>query len=962
MDGGLALPVAMLGVLKTGAAFVPMDAAWPEPRRREALDQLDCPVTITADGSVGTPRCVRARAEPPARARGGALSARPRPHDVVYGFFTSGSTGRPKCALNFHRGLVNRLLTMSERFGRDGDVVLQNSSHVFDSAIWQLLWPLTRGCRVVIPERAGILDFESTMTTVERYGVTMTDFVPSVFDLFVETVAGRPGSVGRLVSLRRLLLGGEAMNAGSVQKFRALLPRLAVTNTFGPTEASIGSVFHDVTDEDVRETPIGRPIANTAVVLLGDGGHTVRQGEVGQIHLAGLCLGAGYHRDPRATRESFIDNPFPQVPGDRLYRTGDYGYVRRDGLLMFTGRRDDQIKIAGVRIDLNEIETTLRDAPGVQRVKTVVAGTRAQRSVVCFAVLTAGQTESGLLAYARSRLPAAGVPRRVVAVDRMPLLPNGKVDQVALRHRLTDEHRRTGEHGPTGEHGAPGGTTAPAPFLEAEILRLWRLLLPDATARTDFFRAGGTSLTAVRLALALERRFGVRLESRDLLGAPTLREQAALIVSGPGHAEDGTPLADVVGRDIFLHEPAAPPAPRRPAPGRRPAGPPRPETVLLTGATGFVGARLLAELTRRTTRTVVCLVRGSNDQEAGRRLDAALRAAGLRVERGRAVAVAGDLGLPLLGLREGRYHDLADEAVAVVHAGALINAVLDYERHRATNVDGTREVIRFAMTGRTKRLWHLSTVSVLGDGPPGPPTVDVSGRRHGLPADGYSQSKWTAEQLLERARSRGLPATVCRLGEVGADSRTGVGNPTSLVTLVLRLCRALDARVVTRASVDWAPVDRVARFIVEGLHRDEARGETFDLLGPGRVLLSELMARLPGPAARRPETVSYAQFHERALARAREDDLVARCLLALPPWTGDGADPVADVFTDATARFPAPRATQLARRFGLPWAVPRSGEIDTYLRWVVRDAPSAGTDGAVVPPSPAARSVDVSPP
>jgi amino acid adenylation domain-containing protein/thioester reductase-like protein len=927
--GGLGLPVAMVAVMKAGAAFVPVDIDWPARRRRYALDLLGPGVALVADGSPANPalRCVTLGegARRPARDYGPAAGGR-SPDSVIYGFFTSGSTGKPKCALNLHRGLVNRFLVMSERFGADGDVVLQNSSHIFDSSIWQLLWPLTRGRSVVLPERQGVLDFVGTLAASERHAVTMTDFVPTMLELLLELVVSRPARVAQLRSLKRLLVGGEAMNPETVQRFRTMLPGLAITNTYGPTEASIGSVFHDVTEDAGRAVPLGTPIANTAVVLLDDGGQPVSPGDLGQIHLAGLCVGAGYLGDPSGTREAFVANPFPAVPGETLYRTGDYGYLRDDGLLMFVGRRDDQIKLAGMRIDLPEVEAVLREEPGVRQVKALAYGVGPERRLACVVAGDVRATEARLLRRAQFALPAAMVPARILRLDRLPLLPNGKVDQLALRDQLGQA-----------EHAPPALRQPPA-AARATVRRMWSELLPEgARDGTSFLDSGGTSLGAVRLARELVRQFGVPVTARDVLTAGTATGLADLVVrdaapsAGPWPAD---PRSRVLG-DVVLELPlvAGPPAAGRH--GGAGSGPDR-GTVLVTGASGFVGIHLVAELQSQTPARILCLVRAGDDARAMARLRSAATAAGVRLDSARMAAVAGDLAERQLGLPAQRYAELAAEVGTIVHAGAMVNTIAGYEPHRGPNVLGTRNILLLAATGRPKRLWHLSTVSIFeldrgvperSDGVPPPDRCAVP--------DGYSQSKWAAEQLVESARRSGLPVTVCRLGEVGAHSRTGAGNARSLVTLLLRLCHLLGARVPTAAAVDWTPVDLVARLICESIVGGVGEGETLHVLRPGRLHLSELMA---GLAARRPyglPALGYREFLDRGDRRV-SDDRVARALATLPRRPR-GEDAIAEIIRDAAAGLTAPRAAELAAACGIPWQAPSPSEVSPYLDWVVAD-------------------------
>ncbi|MEV6930090.1 amino acid adenylation domain-containing protein, partial [Dactylosporangium sp. NPDC051485] len=511
----LHFPVAVLGAMKAAAVYVPVDPDWPATRIEGALRQL-APAVVLA---------VRATADrvPPAPDAGAApvvlavddLPAaplpldgpRPGPEDLIYGYFTSGSTGTPKCTLNRHRGLVNRLSAMSGHFG-DGasQVVLQNSRPTFDSSMWQVLWPLTTGGRVVIPDRRNILDLEETCRTIGRHGITITDFVPSVLSALVTLLELRPDLVAALSGLRRMLIGGEAANDHVLQRLHALLPDLRVTNTYGPTECSIGSVFHDI-DLDGGPVeggvPLGTPIPNTAALVLDDDLRPLPPGKVGEIFIGGECVGAGYLNDPERTALAFVDNPFAAVPGPKLYGTGDLGHVGPDGLLRFDGRRDDQVKVGGVRIELAEIERALLEVPGVRDAAVVATGEGAARSLVAF--LTAGppgeaQTEA-VVAHLRRQLPAEVVPRRLVRLTELPLTPNGKLDRRRLE-RLAAER--------IAEATAAAGFVAPASGTEELVAGVWREVLQVETVSVDvaFTEYGGTSLLVHRIGALLGSRAG----------------------------------------------------------------------------------------------------------------------------------------------------------------------------------------------------------------------------------------------------------------------------------------------------------------------------------------------------------------------------------------------------------------------------------------------------------------------
>ncbi|WP_431728176.1 non-ribosomal peptide synthetase [Verrucosispora sp. TAA-831] len=899
--------VAMLGTMRSGAAFVPFDRAWPAQRLQRMLHDLAPRAVVGAPPSAIDRPVIGVRTDPDAAA-GPAVAARPRPDDPIYAFFTSGSTGLPKCAVNLHRGLVNRFLSMTERFAADGAVVLQNSAHTFDSSIWQLLWPLTRGATVVIPDRTGILDFDATLAQIHRHRVTMTDFVPSIFDLLVERLRSRPQDRRLLSSMRQVFIGGEAAKPPAVQAFRRMFPDVRVTNTYGPTEASIGSVFHAVGDDDRQVIPLGLPLPNTAVLLLDEHGAPTPRGDVGQIHLAGVCLGAGYHGDAARTRQVFVPNRYPGVPGDLLYRTGDFGWVRDDGLLMFTGRRDAQVQIAGVRVDLGEIECTLATLPGLRQVKVLVDEAGATAALVCFYSADGEVGEETLREHARAGLPGELVPGRFVRLDGLPLLANGKVDQQRLRGHLAEA--------PAG-NGGPG-PTYPAGSVEARIAQIWARVLGFGAYDGDFYCLGGTSLGVARLAVDLERTFGVRLAARDLVRASTIAAQAELVRGGRSLPVP-TAVPPELARDARLGDLGT--ASPRPAED--------PGAILLLGATGFVGAQVLAALVAHGDRPVVCLVRAADDEAASDRVAAALAATGTAAVH-RWSALAGDLARPLLGLRGDDWRRLCHQVGTIVDAAGRVDTLRDYLDLRDTNVHGLRTLVDLAGTQVRKRLVTLSTTTVRST--PGTPLAEsFLAPTSAPPVDGYSQSKWVAEQLVRGAAAQGVPATVVRLGEVAAHSRTGSANPRSSVTMVLRLCLRLGVRPSTRLWVDWTPVDVVARMVAalaDPQRRTPAEG-VLNVVAPASVAVADLLARLRVGDGPLPE-ISYDEFLDRA-ADAVGDDEVARCLAVLRPRAAAATEPLAEVVHDALVGTETPQATRLARGLGLDWGTSRDREIDVMI-------------------------------
>jgi amino acid adenylation domain-containing protein/thioester reductase-like protein len=917
MRHGPELPVAMLASMKLGAPFVPLDEAAPPHVQTEMIDALNprlvlCSPTSDAMGSPASrvPRvavdCYALGEDQPALARAGA--GRPGLDDIAYGFYTTGSTGAPKCALNIHRGLLNRFLYMSRRFGGQADeVVLQNSRHVFDSSLWQLLWPLTNGSQVVIPERTGILDLQATVDVIERYRITMTDFVPSIFNVLVTMMAARPEIVVQMTSLRRILIGGEEANADSVQAFRAVLPQVTVINTYGPTEASIGSIFHEITDADTGSIPIGSPIDNTYAVIVDDQMRPVTPGATGEILLGGECLGLGYLNDPDRTRAAFIDNPFPGIPGPRLYRTGDLGRYLPGGLIHFAGRADQQVKISGLRVELPDIELALLRNPLVREAKVIVRDGPGGRWLVAFATgVGSGKLDpAGLRAFASGELSPQLVPKEFVILDRMPLNANGKADRRELT-RLAQQRRPALD---------PAGQSADAGEAELAVWRAWQDLLPvpPSSRDDDFFDLGGDSLIAQKLALRLTREVGVAVSVRDVADHPTIAQQASLT------GRSGTAGQPGIARARIDADARLPPdiTPTAAASGGL-------DWVLLTGSTGFVGAHLLYEMLTKTQAEVFCIVRADSADAALHRVTGNLTRYRLwkNAFAGRIHASPGDLGQRRFGLDADTYQRLGRSIDTVVHNGALVNLVRGYTAHRAANVVGTVEILRFATAFHVKPVHYISTLSTVADGagdgtvpaPEAPPPPR-------LPHGGYGQSKWVAERLLGQADKRGMAVTVYRLGEMMPHSRTGVPSRRGLPDLLAKACLRLGLCFSSPIVMNYTPVDYASRLVVSAI----SRGETgyFHIRHPEPASFDDLLAVLRAEFGL--ARASYPQFWNamRDLADSGADEELLGTLALVPrPDSGTEADAVsglAALFGDDLSASSTLRTDRLMADTGIRW-------------------------------------------
>ncbi|HEX2178135.1 MAG TPA: thioester reductase domain-containing protein, partial [Actinomycetota bacterium] len=518
-----------------------------------------------------------------------------------------------------------------------------------------------------------------------------------------------------------------------------------------------------------------------------------------------------------------------------LYRTGDRARHLPDGSIAFLGRVDNQIKIRGFRIEPGEIESAIARYPGVDRALVVAFGDEArEKRLAAYVVPDPGvEVEPGpLRGFLENQLPGYMVPSVFLPLERFPLNASGKVDRSALPDPAGRPTDVVVEY------------VAPSTELEIAIARIWSEVLEVERVGVldNFFALGGHSLQAARLVARVRRELKVDLPLRALFEYPT--------VGGLAHASElalatRTPPEEEV--DLWAEAVLAPDI--DPAGAlRRPDGPPR--RILLTGATGFLGAFLLHELLEQSDAEILCLVRAADEARAAERLRTALETVGLwrDEDEPRIVPVVGNLARPRLGLVDDSYGELAGTVDLILHNGAWVNAMYPYSMLKATNVGGTEQILRLAATGVVKPVHHISSLSVF------PPILWVPGgiaeefqttETEGFPG-GYPQSKWVAEQLVNQAAERGIPAAIYRPNRVSGDSATGV---TSQMWGVEALNWLLELGVVPAVDrstvVDFVPVDFVTKAIVHlALNPQLSLGKAFHLSNPHPGTQDDLMAAL----------------------------------------------------------------------------------------------------------------------
>ncbi|MGV2831530.1 amino acid adenylation domain-containing protein [Myxosarcina sp. GI1(2024)] len=530
MERSIEMVVGLLAILKAGGAYLPLDPAYPQVRLCFMMEDARVPVLLTQPHlrdelpphqakliiSIDTEDAIYANysSQNPA--------SDIKPENLAYVIYTSGSTGKPKGVMNTHRGICNRLQWMQDAYQlTPKDKVLQKTPYSFDVSVWEFFWTLITGASLVIARPGGHQDSGYLVDTIEKEEITTLHFVPSMLQIFLEEP-----ELQRCSSLKRVICSGEALSFSLQEKFFARLD-CELYNLYGPTEAVIDVThWHCQPDSSLTTVPIGRPIANTQIHILDRDLQPVPIGVPGELYIGGVGLARGYLNRPELTKEKFIANPFD--PGTRLYKTGDLARYHSNGAIEYLSRIDHQVKIRGFRIELGEIEAVLSQHPAVREAVVVVKKISQRQQLVAYIV---GDCNSQWLKeegknYLRDLLPEYMLPSVFVTLDRLPLLPNGKVERRAL---------------PIPETASSFAVThqAPSSEIERKIAAIWQeaLHLEKVGIDENFFDLGGHSLLLLEVNQKLRKSLQQNLSVVEMFKYPTVKSLGQFITQNSPEKE-----------------------------------------------------------------------------------------------------------------------------------------------------------------------------------------------------------------------------------------------------------------------------------------------------------------------------------------------------------------------------------------------------------------------------------------
>lgn len=519
--------IALLAAWKAGGAYVPLDPAYPPERLKFMIDDAQARVLLTEEScrSLFTlpsgHETIYLDSDWPRlnQESGENLPAAACSSDLAYVMYTSGSTGKPKGAMITHSGLVNYLWWAIRAYDvQPGVSVPVHTSISFDLTVTSLYTPILAGGTVeLLPEDVGAQNLVAALLQADRR--CLVKITPAHLELLGMQLSPEQ-AVGKV---KVFVIGGENLLAESLRLWRSLTPPPRLFNEYGPTETVVGCCVHEVqpTDPASGSVPIGRPIANTQLYILDTDLRPTPPGVTGELYIGGAGVGRGYLNRPELTAERFPPDPFSNVPGARLFRTGDLAYYEPDGALHFLGRADNQVKIRGYRIELGEVEANLAAAPNVRACVVMAREDESGKAqLVAYVVPHDASVPDvdDLRGFLKQKLPDYMIPAQFVYMASLPLTPNGKFDRKALPP-------------PPKEASTAGLDDAPRTETEKAVHAIWcELLRMDSIGtQDDFFTLGGDSLAAVSLIVQLQATFGITVELANLFEFPTISGIAKVI-------------------------------------------------------------------------------------------------------------------------------------------------------------------------------------------------------------------------------------------------------------------------------------------------------------------------------------------------------------------------------------------------------------------------------------------------
>ena len=548
LERSLEMIIGLLGIMKSGGAYVPVDPDYPQERINFLLEDTSASIVVSRKESSSRftfPENIEmvnldtdwTEIEKFSKEK---VTTEIKSTNLAYSIYTSGSTGQPKGVMNENRGVVNRLLWAKEYFNvTNEDSILQKTTFCFDVSVWELFLPLMTGAKLIFAIPGGEKDTSYIKKVIDEEKISIIHFVPSMLEIYLADI-----ETGNNSELKKVICSGEALKPVHVELFKEKFKNTELYNLYGPTEAAIDVTYWQMPDtgNSVNVVPIGKAVANTSMYILNNEDELVPVGGIGQLHIGGIQVARGYLNRPELSEEKFVKDPFSKVPGSRMYRTGDLSRWLPDGNIEYIGRMDEQVKIRGFRIELGEIESVIMQSGLVQQtVMLAPEDASGNRRLVAYVTTDGEFKKEDTILYLRSKLPQYMVPAVWVEMESFPLNQSGKINKKLLPKPADNEYA-------SNEYIAPRNIT------EEKLAEIWKELLHTDRIgiKDNFFDLGGHSLLAMRVISSVRKELGFELSIKDFFIQPTVEELTLLIDKNTDSSVNTLPSVIVNDRPEFI--------------------------------------------------------------------------------------------------------------------------------------------------------------------------------------------------------------------------------------------------------------------------------------------------------------------------------------------------------------------------------------------------------------------------
>ena len=811
IDRSIEMIVAILGILKAGGTYLPIDPSHPQSRITLAIKDSSPLILLTSedllDRSLELADTTGMKAdrvfavEPLFKNKGitdfvEIVTDINKPSDIAYIIYTSGSTGIPKGVMVKHKNVVRLLFNDKAMFDfSSDDVWTMFHSYCFDFSVWEMYGALLYGGKLVMVPRAVAQDSNEFLRLLIKNKVTILNQVPTSFYNLSCIEAKRSE---RDLGIRYVIFGGEALKPLKLKKWRARYPNTRLINMYGITETTVHSTYKEITAEmiNMNTCNIGVPIPTTSIYILDKFMQLVPIGVKGEIHVGGYGVAKGYLNRPDLTKDRFVENPF--IPGDILYKSGDAGRWYPEGEIEYLGRLDYQVKIHGYRVELGEIESKISQYKQIN--DAVVLSTENENGDgILSAYFTADEPieHTRLKEYLALSLPHYMVPGKYIQLEEMPINKNGKADRRALKVIKQ-------------EIGVKGNFAPPRNETEAKLALIWREVLDVESIgiNDDFFDLGGDSIKIIQVQVkSYNNNWGIK--TQDLYLYPTIKQLYDNVI----HQQE---KINHLSNNYYNHNVPSILKPKEHEDFNN---------VLLTGATGFLGIHLLHQLLTKTDAIVFCLIRRDGLDSV---FDYYFEGMNEELQK-RVRIVRGDITKNLLGLSEAQYSSLSRKIDIIIHSAANVKHYGSFDDFNKTNVLGTKELLKLCKLCNAV-FHHISTVSISGSSIFGKETELSTFSEsdffigQNIFSNVYLHTKLEAEKLVLDEAAKGMKVNIYRMGNITGRYSDGVAQKNINENAFCRRIRSIIllgaiSEHMAELEMEMTPVDVCSETVINILKR-----------------------------------------------------------------------------------------------------------------------------------------------